>query len=204
MITTENNSICAQFKTDRIELLQDVHLLHVSTQPTKIYSTNDIILETPGLYKDSIASENEFIKKSDIDALITQRLNAAFHFTNQMGLPSSTDYNVTYVSAGDFKVEFADPWNASFADRSYSVVLTQKSWRSTQPHQPSMDLALHWYDKQPSYFRITHSEQEDNLNGTTDAPLDTSIIDFACFRQGFCFCSGSFYAFNPGGTFGPV
>ena len=67
-----------------------------------------------------------------------------------------------------------------------------------------MDLALHWYDKRPNSFRITHSEQEDELDGTVDTPRDTSVIDFACFRQGFCFCSGSFYAFSPDDTFGPV
>ena len=196
VITTQNNSEIARFKTDKIDLLQDVHLNHIDLRPSKLISTDDLIFETPGgLYKDSVAAENEFIKRSEINDLITQRLNSAFLVSNQIGLPSTTECTVTRESTGNYKVQFNDTWNAQFNDKFYSVILTQNS--RTLPNRPAPAKLAHFFtSKTNTRFEILVVEQEDTVNGTIDSPFDPGRLDFACIRGAVVFAQGSFTPFT--------
>ena len=204
LVTAENNSTCARFKTDRVELLQDVHLNHINDgQATRLISTDDLIVETPGgLYKDSVAAENEYLRKSDIEALITQRLNSALLVTDQVGLPSSTGYTVTRSEAGEYVVVFADSWNAQFPSSDYAVTLSQRS-RSLSTIPSPAKFQLFWYNKTNAKFHITNVEREDTFQGTNDVKKDAGVIDFTCTRGLVTFCQGSFRG-GAIGTFGPL
>ena len=173
--TTQNSSQCARFKTDRIELLQDLHIDHITPgQPSKLISTDDVIFETPGgLYKDSVATDNELIKKSDVDALITQRLNSAFLVTGQIGLPSSTECTVTRDSVGVYLVVFNDTWNAQFSNVHYTILLQDRSVELGSIPKPSRR-GQYWTNKTNSQFRIVCVEQEDSfcLLYTSPSPRD--------------------------------
>ncbi len=202
MITTQNSSTCARFKTDRIELLQDLHIDHITPgQPSKLISTDDVIFVTPGgIYKDSVATENEFIKKSDIDALIAQRLNAAFMVSNQTGLPLSTECTVTRESAGVYLVQFVDSWNTQFLDHHYSILLQDRSVELGSGIPKPSRRAQYWTNKSNTQFRIICTEEEDGFptdgTGAEDTPRDPGRLDFVCIRGAVVFAQGSFNAFS--------
>ena len=127
-----------------------------------------------------------------IDALITQRIHTAFNVSDEIGLPSSTDYEVQRNSIGDYTIIFADTWNDdNFETANYSVSVSQRGRSIGSIASPSrMDLYVK--NKSNTQFDIENVERESSIDGDSDTHRDVAVIDFICVRGMVAFCQGSF------------
>ena len=128
----------------------------------------------------------------DIDALIAQRIYTLFNVPSEIGLPSSTDYEVVRNSIGHYTVTFSDTvWNNSFSVADYSVCASQRG-RSIGSVSSPARTDLFVKNKTNLRFDVELVERESSIDGDSDTHRDAAVIDFACFRGMVVFCQGSF------------
>ena len=128
----------------------------------------------------------------DIDALIAQRIYTLFNVPSEIGLPSSTDYEVVRNSIGHYTVTFSDTvWNNSFSVADYSVCASQRG-RSFGTISSPARTDLFVKNKTNQRFDFELVEREPGVDGTQDTARDAAVIDFCCQRGMVCFCQGSF------------
>ena len=150
---------------------------------------------TGTLQADEVKSGSLSVNGVDIDALIAQRIYAAFNVTPEIGLPSTTSCTTTRLSPGVYQITFDDTWPAQFEDIDYSILLTERSVNLGTIPAPSKR-GVYWSAKTSTNFRVLTVEQEDSVGGETNTALDPGRCDFLCVRGSVVFAEGSFNAFG--------
>ena len=146
---------------------------------------------TGTLEANQVKSDSLSVNGVDIDALIAQKIYAAFNVTPEIGLPATTACTTTRLEKGIYQVVFDDSWPAQFPNTDYSVLLTERIVGLGDIPAPSKR-GLFWSAKTNTSFKVFCVEEEDSVDGDANTAVDPGRCDFACIRGAVVFAEGSF------------